>query len=120
MTPLIFIKGAASFVAENWKAIAVAGLMFGAWWMGRDGAQKECQAADAARQAAAAETYQKAVGDIRDVAGELRQAIKAEREETRVIEVATTKEIQRVEYRCPVPQTGIDLYNRAAAGGLRD
>lgn len=107
---------ALAFIANNWRTIGVVLLMAISFWAGRDGAQRECEAADAARRLAASQAYQQATNDINGVAKEVRAAIDQAREQVRVVQVQVTKETQRVEYRCPVPDSGIELYNRAARG----
>lgn len=103
-------------LVANWRVLLCALLVAGAYWAGRDGAQRECAAADAARKVAAGEAWKQATNDINGVASELRAAIDQARDDVRVIKVQVEKETQRVEYRCPVPDSGLELYNRAARG----
>ena len=99
-------------------AAAVAAVFAGGCWSGYALRSNIAEAAEGARQTAEAKAYGAAVEDMNKVATDVAAAIAAARDKIRVVEVEVKKETERVEYRCPVPQSGIDLYNRAA-GGLR-
>lgn len=71
------------------------------------------------RQTAEAETFRQSTAAMNAAAADVSAAIEEAREHVRVVKVQVQKEVQRVEYRCPVPQSGVDLYNRAARG-VRD
>ena len=97
-------------------AAAVALVFATGCWSGYALRSNIADAAEGVRQTAEAKAYGAAVAGMNKVATDVAAAIATARDQVRVVEVEVKKETERVEYRCPVPQSGVDLYNRAARG----
>jgi hypothetical protein len=111
---------AASLIPPQYKAAAIAAcavaLFAAGAWSGFALRSNIAEAAEGRRLSAEATAYGQAVEDMNKVATDVAAAITAARDQVRVVQVQVQKETERVEYRCPVPQSGVDLYNRAARG----
>jgi hypothetical protein len=105
----------------RWAAVAlVAALLFASGsWAGFALRSNMAEAEEGRRQTAEAVAFRKSADAMNTAAANVAGAIARARDQVRVVTVETQKETERVEYRCPVPQSGVDLYNRAARG-LRD
>jgi len=65
---------------------------------------------------AQAEKYAEVNEALHALAGELRQTSEQWREQVKVVTVRVKDEVTKIEYRCPVPASGVRLYREAAFG----
>jgi len=111
----------ADLIFGGWKGYVLAALVASfltAKYLGAQAAAKDAGYALAQTQAQLdqVEVYRQVNENLNTLADELRQTSGQWRDQVKVVTVRVNDETTKVEYRCPVPASGIRLYREAAFG----